>query len=57
VNFTPPALRRPGACLDPVSSINQWISSAGPWGIWIEIAVVPAAIAVSLLLVWLIVRP
>jgi manganese transport protein len=39
------------------SSINQWISSAGSWGIWIEIAVVPAAIAVSLLLAWLIVRP
>jgi manganese transport protein len=38
-------------------TIGEWISSAGSWRIWIEIAVVPVAIALGLLLLWLIVRP
>jgi manganese transport protein len=39
------------------SAIHDWIVSAGPRGIWIELFVVPVAFAVSLLLAWLIVRP
>jgi manganese transport protein len=39
------------------STIGDWISSAGSRGIWIDVAVVPAAIAIGLLLAWLIVRP
>jgi manganese transport protein len=38
-------------------TIGDWVASAGPRGIWIEIGVVPLAIAVALLLAWLIVRP
>jgi manganese transport protein len=39
------------------STIGEWIASAGPRGIWIEIAVVPLTVALGLLLLWLIVRP
>jgi manganese transport protein len=39
------------------STIAEWVRSAGPSGIWIEIAIVPIAIALGLLLLWLIVRP
>ena len=37
--------------------IGSWIAAAGPNAIWIEVTVVPAAIACGLLLGWLIVQP
>ncbi len=37
--------------------IGSWIAAAGPRAIWIEVTVIPAAIACGLLLAWLIVQP
>ena len=37
--------------------IGSWIAAAGPKAIWIELTVIPAAIACGLLLAWLIVQP
>ncbi len=37
--------------------IGSWIAAAGPNAIWIEVTVIPAAIACGSLLAWLIVQP
>jgi len=39
------------------STIGDWITSAGPRGIWIELTVVPLTVILGALLAWLIVRP
>jgi len=38
-------------------SIGEWLKDAGPWRVWLELLLLPVAIALLLLLMWIIFQP